>query len=394
MDVVLQTLGLPAAGVDPLAALPPGSSGLAGIDTALLAQALASPGMSSSSAFDALARGSFDLRNSYDLHGSFDLRSSLDLASAVRSARASLDLSSLAAAAAAAQGLYDGSSSGVSMTRMHTTDSRSTATSGDTWSNAPSARNSLDSSGLLPVTAGFLASGAGSLGSLQTRLSLDAALQMQHQQHQQQQQQQAAMLANHMRLASANQMQQHHQQQQQVGSYGMPPLPHGGGGQQNMSAALHSCFYQPAAGNMPLPASQQDAAAVQHSMQTVMSSGLYGGPPPLPPTTRHSMHEFSGSAGRRHNGGHGNGMQYADRGWGGGHMAPQHAQQQQQQHSTLGGYSTMLRPSIDRTGLPPLAPRSPHQEVPLSRPPGSSSPEALLGLPGAGWALGNQRLAV
>ena len=277
------------------------------LDAALL-QALASPSLSSQSTYDHLARGSFDLRQS------MDLRTSLDLATAM-SARTSLDLSSLQQnLAAASQGLggYDAG------TRMRAADSHSTlASSADGWSAAPSARTSLDAA-LLPVTAGFLSSAA---PALQTRLSLDAALQLHHAQQ--------ALLAS----------------QAHAGYGGMPPLPPGGP-QQNISSVMHSGFYQPAA------APQQQPEAVQHDISTVMSSGFYGGGarPPVPPV-RHSMHEFSSSGYGRSTAS----LPFADNGWGAPAPAPPAPA------GTLGGYSTVLRPSFDRSGLPPLAPRSPNQ---------------------------------
>jgi hypothetical protein len=113
---------------------------------------------------------------------------------------------------------------------------------------------------------------------------------------------------------------------------------------------MHSGFYQPAP---PQPD--------QHSLQTVMGSGFYAGPSaaPLPPPARHSMHEFSARGGSGL-------LPYGDPAWSA-HQQAQHLQQvqqqaqQQQQQQQLGGYSTVLRPSIDRGGLPPLAPRSPNQ---------------------------------
>ncbi|PSC73646.1 Heterogeneous nuclear ribonucleo A1-like 2 [Micractinium conductrix] len=338
-EVVLQTLGVPGGPAPHHGdGLQPGPSSLGVLDAALL-QALASPSLSSQSTYDHLARGSFDLRQS------MDLRTSLDLATAM-SARTSLDLSSLQQnLAAASQGLggYDAG------TRMRAADSHSTlASSADAWSAAPSARTSLDAA-LLPVTAGFLSSAA---PALQTRLSLDAALQLHHAQQ--------ALLAS----------------QAHAGYGGMPPLPPGGP-QQNISSVMHSGFYQPAA------APQQQPEAVQHDISTVMSSGFYGGGarPPVPPV-RHSMHEFSSSGYGRSTAS----LPFADNGWGAPAPAPPAPA------GTLGGYSTVLRPSFDRSGLPPLAPRSPNQDLP--RDSASGSPDSLRLLANNGWPLPGQRLAV
>lgn len=340
-DVVLQSLGLPAmgAGSDAGVGLPPVSTPMPGLDAATLAsldsatllQALASPALSSQSAFDVCSShpSVYDMRSSFDLSG-------------LRSTGNSLDLSSLhhsLAAAAAASRQLDRTSH--SHSHMHTADSRSTLASAD-WSRPASARTSLDAS-LLPVaTAGFLASAAslgsaGSISSMQTRMSLDAALQYQHAQ------QQAALLANTRLSAPTYQP--------------LPPAT-------PMSSVMHSGFYQPAAA--PAPPQQQPEA--QHSLQTIMQSGLYGGGPPAPPPpARHSMHEFAAGAGSL--------LPFSDPTW-----TPQQQQQQ------LGGCSALLRPSIDRAGLPPLPPRSPNQDV-LGRPAGSTSPDTLLGLANGGWPL-------
>lgn len=305
-DVVLQTLGLPPSLAAALAQQPEPMGGLGGLDgtAALLAQALAgSPGLGSQSSYDlAASRGSFDLRTSFDLGGA-----------GLGSARTSMDLAAL--------------QQGLAARGIHAADSHSTLSNVSEWSNAPSARTSMDLgalAGLPAATAGFLAS-AGPLGSggLGARLSLDAALQLQ-----QSQQQQAALLAaqaTNGRLSS---------------SACYPPLP-----QHNMANVMHSGFYQPA------PPPPQQPQPVRHSMQAVMSSGLYGGggvPAPSPPPVRHSMYEFGGGTGL---------LPFGDT-WA---PAPQ-PQQGVQQQGMLGGYSTVLRPSIDRSGLPPLPPRgSPNQ---------------------------------
>lgn len=371
-DVVLQTLGLPAvspeaAALAAAAAPSPAVSAPLGLDSAaLLAQALSNPALSAQATYEQLARGSFDLRgsldlrNSLDLRPSMDMRGSLDLAAVVQSARASLDLSHLQqglAAVAAAHGLSTPAYNGAPPRSMHAVDSRSTIASADTWSNAPSARTSVDASGLLPVTAGFLASAGGlPLSGLQPRLSLDAALQLQ-----QQQQQREALLASQARLAAAAAA---------GGGFGMPPLPpaHQPAQQHNLSTVMHSSFYQPAATPAPPPVPQPE---VQHSMSTVMSSGLYGGaathpmpPPPMP--LRHSMADFRGVGAAPQAHASTSGLPFADANW----SAPAAAQpshQQQHGHSMLAGYSTTLRPSIDRAGLPPLPPRSPSQGEHLAR---------------------------
>jgi hypothetical protein len=341
-DVVLQTLGLPtsaeAAAVAAAAATgaPASSASMPGLTAASLAtldrstlssqllQALASPSMSSQTAFD--------------------MRGSLDL-SAMRSAGNSLDLSSLqhSLAAAAAAGLpLDAASAGG---RMHPTDSRSTLASAD-WSRAPSARTSVDV--LLPAaTAGLLGApaqlgGTGSLGGMHARLSLDAALQLQQAQ-QVAAAQHAALLAN-SRLSSSG--------------FPLPPVPPPAP-QAALSSVMHSGFYQggaPPPAPAPAPVHQPE---VQHSLQTIMGSGLYGGGQIAPqPPTRHSMHEFATGTSSL--------LPFHDATW-----APQPGPQQQQQ---LGGYSTVLRPSIDRAGLPPLPPRSPNQgAAPWQRPQADSS---------------------
>ena len=329
-DVVLQTLGLPttaeaaaaaaASGAAPASSAPmPGltASALASLDSATLnsqlLHALASPSLSSQTAFD--------------------MRGSFDLSTAMRSTGNSMDLSSLQhslAAAAAGLPMDAGSVAG----RMHTADSRSTLASAD-WSRGPSARTSMDTSVLLPATtAGFLAPAAplgpaGGLGGMQARLSLDAALQLQHAQQQQAAHQ--AMLASHSRMSSS--------------AYPLPPM----APQANMASVMHSGFYQPQAAPPPQP--QPPQPEMQHSLQTVLSSGLYGGggAPAVPAPTRHSMHEFGGSGL----------LPFNDATW-----APQLSQQQQHHQHQLGGYSTVLRPSIDRAGLPPLPPRSPNQGAP------------------------------
>lgn len=323
-DVVLQTLGLPTSAEAAVAAAAPASSApMAGLTAASLAsldrstlsnhllQALATPSISSQTAFD--VRGSLDL-------------------SAMRSAGNSLDLSSLqhSLAAVAAAGLpLDTASVGG---RMHPTDSRSTLASAD-WSRAPSARTSLDV--LLPAaTAGLLGAppqlgGQGSLGGMHARLSLDAALQLQQAQ-QVAAAQHAALLAN-SRLSSSG--------------FPLPPVPPPAP-QAALSSVMHSGFYQggaPPPAPAPAPAHQPE---VQHSLQSIMASGLYdGGQAAAHPPTRHSMHEFATGASSL--------LPFHDATW-----APQPGPRHQQQ---LGGYSTALRPSIDRAGLPPLPPRSPNQ---------------------------------
>ena len=308
-DVILQTLGLPATLAEVM--LPPASAPLSslgcldGTGAVLLAQALSSPALSSQTGLDLATAAAVAARGSLDLRTSFDLSSaSVPL---VPSARTSMDLSSLHHTLAAA---------------MHTSDSRSTLATCD-WSNAPSARTSLDMSGLplMPaVSAGFMAT-AGGL----SRLSLDAALALQQSQHLQQSQQQ--LLASQGRLSAVY------------------PTP-----QQPMASVMHSSFYQPAPQAPPpapvLPLEPQP----QLSMQSVLSSGLYGGAPaapaaapPPPPAARHSI--ALGDCNPQTI------TTFSDT-W---TPAPH------EQHATLGGYSTALRPSIDRAGLPPLPPRSPNQ---------------------------------
>ncbi|KAL4425849.1 hypothetical protein ABPG75_009865 [Micractinium tetrahymenae] len=394
-DVVLQTLGLPAvspeaAALAAAAASAPAMSPQLGLDgAALLAQALSSPALSARTTYEQLARGSFDLRGSLDLRNSLDLRGSLDLAAVVQSARASLDLSSLQqglAAVAAAQGLATPAYDGAQPRSMHAVDSRSTLASADTWSNAPSARTSMDASALLPVTAGFLASAGGlPLSGLQPRLSLDAALQL-HQQHQQRE----ALLASQARLAAAA----------ASGGFGMPPMPPASqqAQQQNLSAVMHSSFYQPAAAPAPAPPPAPQPE-LQHSMSTVMSSGFYGGSAGAPPTAgqppmplRHSMADFRGAGTIHQPHASTSGLPFADATW----AAPPALQPQhrtQHGHGTLAGYSTVLRPSIDRSGLPPLPPRSSNQDPAMMRPPtASGSPDTLRGVAANGWGVAGQRL--
>ena len=304
-DVILQTLGLPATLAEAL--LPPASApmslaGLGGLDgAALLAQALPSPALSSQTGFDlaaaVAARGSLDLRASFDLSSA-----SLPL---VPSARTSMDLGSLHQSLAAAAAA------------MHPSDSRSTLATCD-WSNAPSARTSMDVGGLPllpPASAGFMAP-----APALSRLSLDAALALQQRQQMQQTQQ---LLASQGRLSAAY------------------PTP-----QQPLASVMHSGFYQPAAAAAPPPPRQPEP---QLSMQSVLSSGLYGGGAPAgaplpPPPARHSiaLGEYGSGGGL---------VPFGDT-W---TPAPR------EQQGTLGGYSTALRPSIDRGGLPPLPPRSPNQ---------------------------------
>ena len=334
-DVVLQTLGLPPALSAALAAPEPALPQLGGLDgtTALLAQALAaSPALSSQTAFDLAARGSFDLRTSFDLGAA-----AAPGVAGLGSARGSLDLAALHSGLAAAAGLPNGS-------HMHGVDSRSTLTSVGEWSAAPSARTSLDPgtlAGLPAVSAGFLASATPLSSSLSARLSLDAALQLQ-----QSQQQQAALLAAQ---AAGGAPPRH-----SMG--GLPPLPPGGP-QHNMASVMHSGFYQAGPAAPPPPPPQVQAQEVQERLAAVMSSGFYSGaaapPPAHPPHVRHSMCEFGSASG-------GGLVPFGDA-WAP-QPQPQHAQQAQQ--GTLGGYSTVLRPSIDRAGLPPLPPRSPNQGAP------------------------------